>query len=492
MFWSVQLYNFVLLHITYINISLYFYLGYTLITLLLPLVSMIVARILLGFLVVIHNNSELIKTIKKILEVFPEGIVIQSLDKRSQELVVQFANDAAAKDVINYDGVQGWPIDSSKLNYEIKYESDSGNLSLVQKDNPSLSTVCLSKFLAQQVEVVQNNDKEVSVPVEFISKDSDKDSTKSKFYIVKTLKVKWIHSKDSFIHVFVNATTIKKFEKEKARNEWLQLMFSSVSHEFRTPINAFMNSIQFLESNYQTIITKLSKWVDSSITQEVLTEQLKESNEKFFKIWKISSSSLMWLVEDILDLAKIEAGTFSLNEQPFTVSSLVKEIEYIFAFLWAHKGITFKIEADRELLESIFWSDMGRIKQVIINLISNACKFTLEGSVTLQIKSAFDFDPANFERCRYLKFKVIDTGIGIHQKEIPKLFKLFGTVNQHHNNINSRGTGLGLSISKKIVDSLKGSIQLKSQIDKGTKVKFTVKEKLKDSTRKLSKSTPLF
>ena len=290
MFWSVQVYNFVLLHITYNNISLYFYLGYTIITLLLPLVSMIVAHILLGFLVVIHNNSELIKTIKKILEVFPEGIVIQSLDKHSQELVVQFANEAAAKEVINYDGVQGCPIDSSKLDYEIKDESDTGNLSLMQKDNPSLSTICLSKFLAQQVEVVQNNDKEVSVPVEFISKDSDNDSTNSKFYIVKTLKVKWIQSRDSFIHVFVNATTIKKFEKEKARNEWLQLMFSSVSHEFRTPINAFMNSIQFLESNYHLMVEKLKDCANVKLAKEVLPEQLKESNEKFFKICKISSS----------------------------------------------------------------------------------------------------------------------------------------------------------------------------------------------------------
>ena len=460
--------------------------GYTFITLLLPLVSMIVARILLGFLLVIHNNSELIKTIKKILEVFPEGIVIQSLDKRSQELVVQFANEAATKNVISYDGAQGCPIDSSKLDYEIKDENDSGNLNLEQEDSASLSTICLSKFLAQQVEVVQSNDKEVSVPVEFISKDSDKDSTTSKFYIVKTLKVKWIQSRDSFIHVFVNATTIKKFEKEKARNEWLQLMFSSVSHEFRTPINAFMNSIQFLESNYHLMVEKLNNWANGNLVKEVLPEQLKESNEKFFKICKISSSSLMWLVEDILDLAKIEAGTFSLDEKNFPIINLVKEIEYIFEFQCIQKGILFKVDVDPELLDSNFWSDMGRIKQVIINLISNACKFTMKGSITLQIKSASVFDPIKFERWKYLKFKVIDTGVGIHEKDIPKLFKLFGMINRHRKSFNSKGTGLGLSISKKIVESLGGSILLKSRIDIGTKAMFTIKEKIENNQREHS------
>ena len=119
MFYFVQLYNFVLLHITYNDISMYFYMGYTLITLLLPLVSMIVARILLGFLLVIHKNKELIKTIKKILKVFPEGIIIQSLDKTSKELIVQFANEIAEKHVISYDDIRGSPIDNFKLNYEI-------------------------------------------------------------------------------------------------------------------------------------------------------------------------------------------------------------------------------------------------------------------------------------------------------------------------------------------------------------------------------------
>ena len=100
----------------------------------------------------------------------------------------------------------------------------------------------------------------------------------------------------------------------------------------------------------------------------------------------------------------------------------------------------------------------------------------MKGGITLQIKSEFKFDPAKFERCRYLKFKITDSGIGIHEKEIPKLFKLFGMVNQHRNNINSRGTGLGLSISKKIVESLGGTIKLTSHLEIGTELIFTIRE----------------
>ena len=77
---------------------------------------------------------------------------------------------------------------------------------------------------------------------------------KNKFYNVKTMQVDWNDNSNSYIHVFVNTTAVKHFEMEKARNECLQLMFSSVSHEFRTPINAFSNSMQLIELNYHSLI----------------------------------------------------------------------------------------------------------------------------------------------------------------------------------------------------------------------------------------------
>ena len=256
-------------------------------------------------------------------------------------------------------------------------------------------------------------------------------------------------------------------------------MLSSVSHEFRTPINAFSNSMLLIEANYKNLIKNLNEKVNSKIGSDILPRQISEANDKYFKIWKISTTSLMWLVEDILDLAKIEAGTFRLVNEPFCVETLVNEIGYIFDFQCAQKGLLFRIDASNELLRSYFCSDIGRIKQVLINLISNAFKFTMQGGITLQIIESSKFLPESFERQRGLKFKVIDTGVGIDEKEISKLFKLFGTANQHRN-MNSRGTGLGLSISQKIVKSLGGNIKLKSRLGEGTEVTFTTFFKIKN------------
>ena len=185
----------------------------------------------------------------------------------------------------------------------------------------------------------------------------------------------------------------------------------------------------------------------------------------------------MSLVEDILDLAKIEAGTFNLNEQLFPVKNLVQDIEYIFSFQCLHKGLTFCIEVDDILLSSTFCSDIGRIKQILMNLISNAYKFTPTGGISLRIKSIQKFDEFSFERVRFLEFKVADTGIGISELEMNDLFKMFGTCNRERRQLNCRGTGIGLTISKKLTESLGGTINLNSREGLGTEVSFTVKEK---------------
>ena len=492
-FWAIQIYNFVQIHLTYSNISTFFYLAYIFVVISLPVVTMVIARILLGFILIIHNNQELIKTIKKILEVFPEGIIIQSFDKVSNKLILQFSNEAASKEILNYENLLGKPIDEDKLNIVLKTSDNIKWTNWIwQKED--LESYSLPEFLQFHTYSAQVIESEVWSSVEVCSKEynEETDSLKSQFYNVKTLWTRWKNNDNSFIHVFVNTTAVKKFEMEKSRNEVMQLMFSSVSHEFRTPINAFTNSIALIEWNYQCFLNKLNESKYLKIKDELLPKRHQESNEKFFKICKISTTSLMSLVEDILDLAKIEAGTFKLNEEPFEIETLANDIKYIFEFQWNQKGILFRIDVDKEIIKSSFWSDIGRIKQILINLISNALKFTMEGRITLQIMKENIFNHNAFQRSKWLKFKVHDTGIGIDEKEVSNLFKLFGTINQHQNKLNSRGTGLGLAISKKIVESLGGTIRLKSIKNVGTKVTFTVKENLcqveeqkHDSSKKL-------
>ena len=120
LYWFVQLWNFIMLHSTYSTINVYFYPGFIFITSLLPLVWMIIARLILAFLMMIHNNQELIKTIKKILLIFPEAILIQTVDEDSERLILQLVNDTAAKEIIKYDNPWGQSIDDNKLEYNFK------------------------------------------------------------------------------------------------------------------------------------------------------------------------------------------------------------------------------------------------------------------------------------------------------------------------------------------------------------------------------------
>ena len=187
----------------------------------------------------------------------------------------------------------------------------------------------------------------------------------------------------------------------------------------------------------------------------------------------------MSLIEDILDLAKLEAGTFSLNEEPFKIGKLIEDIDFIFGFQWAQKRIYFKVESSENLKESIFISDLGRIKQVLMNLISNSFKFTLNGGITLEINQKTIFDEQEFKRVKVLEFRVKDTGIGISEQNILQLFSMFQTFSKSKNRqYNSRGTGLGLFISKKIVESLHGNISVTSTLDEGTEIYFTIKESI--------------
>ena len=123
-FWFIQAYNFIMIHLTYSSISNFFYLSYLFTFVSLPLIIMVISRIILGFILMIQNNQDLIKTIKRILEVFPEAIIIQSFDKDTSKLVLQFTNQAAKKEVIDYPDSSGKPIDEQHLNYVIKIYDD--------------------------------------------------------------------------------------------------------------------------------------------------------------------------------------------------------------------------------------------------------------------------------------------------------------------------------------------------------------------------------
>ena len=132
--------------------------------------------------------------------------------------------------------------------------------------------------------------------------------------------------------------------------------------------------------------------------------------DKFIKIGEVSSCLLMNLVDDILDMSKFNAKTFQPNINPFRLGDLLKGIDYIFGFQWAEKRLDFSINWPASVADTTYWSDSKRIKQVLINLVSNSLKFTQHGNIKINVQiSKLNCDDS-------LLFEVSETGIGISKQ----------------------------------------------------------------------------
>ena len=166
LYWFVQISYIISVHLTYDKISVYFYPGFTFVTVLIPLVCMIIARLILAFLMMIHNNQELTKTIKKILLIFPEAILIQTVDNNSGRFVVQLVNDTAAKEIIKYNDPCGKPIDDSKLEYDFKLLNNHKNASISFEGEQQDEATLLSDLLESQIDKTQVNGTETMSSIE--------------------------------------------------------------------------------------------------------------------------------------------------------------------------------------------------------------------------------------------------------------------------------------------------------------------------------------
>lgn len=219
----------------------------------------------------------------------------------------------------------------------------------------------------------------------------------------------------------------------KAKSDFLAKM----SHEIRTPLNAILGVGEIMS------LTKLN-----------------DEQKKCMEIYQRSSLTLINLVNDILDLSKIEAGKIELNNIPFSLKNLVDTCTSIMDFRASQKGLLFKSRLMSNYDHMI--GDEGRIRQIVINLLGNAIKFTDSGSITLSV-TCVDRGTSQKE----LLISVKDTGRGIAKEN---LGKLFANYTQENNKISSEygGTGLGLSLSKELATLMGGDIIVKSEQGKGS------------------------
>ena len=228
----------------------------------------------------------------------------------------------------------------------------------------------------------------------------------------------------------------------QAKSEFL----ASMSHELRTPLNGILGYAQIL--NRSKAIPSQEKHGIHIIHQ--------------------CGSHLLMLINDVLDLSKIEARKLELNPQPLHFPSFLQGVVEICQIRAQEKGVEFVYQPSAELIEGIY-ADEKRLRQVLINLLGNAIKFTDEGTVALNIDVfALDGEP-NITR---LRFSIEDTGIGIAPEEIDRLFHAFEQVGDRKRQ--AEGTGLGLAISQKIVQLMGGTIAVESTPSKGSRFSFEI------------------
>ena len=241
----------------------------------------------------------------------------------------------------------------------------------------------------------------------------------------------------------------KEFEKqlEEAREnaeqslETRKLFLANISHEIRTPINAI-----------------------SGMSGILADTEISDTQKQYVNAIQSSSKSLMVIVNDILDMSKLESGKFSAEFIPFDIRSIVDPLYTSYLLRTDEKGIAFSIDYP-EAMPKWFFGDPTRLGQILNNLISNAIKFTDKGKVSLKI--TFEKKGKLNEFC----FNVSDTGIGIDQEKLKTIFEFFS---QEDNTITRRfgGTGLGLAISKSIAELLGGEIKVESEKNVGSTFKF--------------------
>ncbi len=232
----------------------------------------------------------------------------------------------------------------------------------------------------------------------------------------------------------------------RAKSEFL----ASMSHELRTPLNSILGFSQLL--NREKSLTK---------TQQ---ENLGIINR--------SGEHLLSLINDVLDLAKIESGKMILDPKDFDLFNLLDLVQEMLSFRAESKGLELIVERANNLPRYIH-SDDKKLRQVLINLLGNAIKFTQEGSITLRVGLADK--PTN------IQFEVEDTGAGIAPEEIESIFDAF--IQTETGKQSQQGTGLGLPITKKFIELMGGKITVSSQVGKGTIFRFNIKAKLGEASK---------
>jgi len=313
---------------------------------------------------------------------------------------------------------------------------------------------------------LKRNPATAGIPVIFLTGQMDSESIMKGFEVGAVDYLAKPFNKVELLARVKNHLELKRSREElvKAKDDaenalkYKSEFLANMSHEIRTPINGIIGMSEFLAQT-----------------------QLAPRQEEFVRIIRSSANSLLNLINDILDFSKLEAGRVELEQIDFDLKEMIIDTVKSIEFKANEKNLWVKYEIDPELPHAAN-GDPTRIRQIMLNLISNAIKFTNNGGIT--IKTTLLSRSKNFDKIR---FDIIDTGIGISEEGRRKLFKSFSQVDASTTRTYG-GTGLGLAISKSLAEMMGGEINVDSEPGKGSDFWFSAM--LKKSSSDSIKNKP--
>lgn len=303
--------------------------------------------------------------------------------------------------------------------------------------------------------------KEPAKPTEVLLTLEGNYGVEKKWYEVQGIEVLFDEEKqflisfnDISIYKMNNLDSMKHEKMAVSANKAKSEFLANMSHEIRTPLNGVIGMLEL------TLLTKLE-----------------EEQRENLEVAKNCADTLLSLINDVLDLSKVESSKVVLEETPFDIRELIQKITDTQTAKLLEKDLQLVCNID-EKIPPYFSGDAFRIQQVLNNLLSNAVKFTERGSVSIEVKNL-----CSYGDIYTVAFSVEDTGIGISQREASRLFKPFsqvdGTISRKYG-----GTGLGLAISQSLVNLMGGEIKVKSQKGKGSVFFFTIQIRKANSITK--------
>jgi len=254
--------------------------------------------------------------------------------------------------------------------------------------------------------------------------------------------------------VYITENQIVQTQKKEieALNQAQKRFFSSMSHEIRTPVNAIIG-------------------LNEMTMRESISDEVMENSRNI----EIAGRTLLQTINEILDMSKLETGQMKLTCGNYRTTEMLSEIVSMTRLRAEEKGLAFRIETAPSL-PSVLNGDEVRIKQILLNVITNAIKYTKTGFVALEVSSRTDED-GTFR----MVYDVTDTGIGIRKEDIPRLFTEFLRVDEQENRA-IEGTGLGLSIVKQLLDMMHGTVSVTSTYGKGSTFHIEIPQMVADDT----------